>query len=41
MHTGLRSVAPCDPVRTWCSSASAAIFRRWLIPPACVTVVRM
>src|SRR5437764_14019875 len=28
MATGLRSVAPCDPVRTWCSSASAATFFR-------------
>ena len=40
-QTGLRSVAPCEPVRTWWSSASAAIFLRWLMPPACTTVVRM
>ena len=41
MHTGLRSVAPWQPVRTWYSSASAAIFRSCEMPPACTTVVRM
>ena len=38
--TGERSVAPWEPVRTWYSAARSKIRFRWVIPPACTTVVR-
>ena len=38
--TGDRSVAPCEPVRTWYSAARSKIRRRWVMPPAWTTVVR-
>ena len=41
MHTGDKSVAPWQPVRTWYSAARSAMRRRWVMPPACVTVLRM
>ena len=41
MQTGDRSVAPCEPVRTWYSAARSKMRRRWVMPPACTTVVRM
>jgi hypothetical protein len=41
MHTGDKSVAPCEPLRTWCSAARSKILLRWVIPPAWTTVVRM
>ena len=41
MQTGERSVAPWEPERTRCSSASANTRRRWVIPPECTTLMRM